>query len=142
MDNIIQIVLSVDGSKTTLAVYDDGNFRVDFTGLQCGSSSSAPSCYTRATIFEIDESTSLATLQWQYLPGFFSFWGGSIDVLSNGNVEFDSSAPSTFEGSQIIEVTQTDSPQVVWQLNITGAGFGAYRGLRIPSLYPGVTWQQ
>ena len=74
---------------------------------------------------------------------FFSFWGGSIDVLSNGDVEFDSTAPSNFAGSQIMEVTQTDSPQVVWQMNITGeGGLGAYRGYRIPSLYPGVTWQQ
>jgi hypothetical protein len=90
----------------------------------------------------MDESTNVASLQWQYLPGFFSFWGGSIDVLSNGDVEFDSSAPSDFAGSLIIEASQTDSPQVVWQMNIAGSGIGAYRGYRIASLYPGVTWQQ
>ena len=83
----------------------------------------------------------LASLQWAYSPGFFSFYGGSIDVLSNGDVEFNSSAPFGFtDSSEVMEVTQTDSPQVVWQMVVTGAE--AYRGFRIPSLYPGVTWQQ
>ena len=133
-------VLSVNGSQTVLAVYDDGNARVASDGSSCPAAPPAPTCYSRATIFQIDESTNLATLQWQYLPGFFSFWGGSIDALSNNDIEFDSSAPSNFTGSTILEVTQTDSPQVVWQMNISGSG--AYRGYRIPSLYPGVTWQQ
>jgi len=135
-------ILSVDGSKTTLAVYDDGNFRIGSDGVTCGPPP-APPCYTRATIFEVDESNYLATLAWQYLPGFFSFWGGSINSLSNGDIEFDNSAPSNFAGSSILEVTQTDSPQVVWEMDIAGgAGVGAYRGYRIPSLYPGVTWQK
>ena len=134
-------ILSVNGSQTTMAIYDDGNFRVGADGVLCGSTSSAPACYTRATIFQIDESTKQASVQWQYLPGFFSFWGGSIDVLSNGNVEFNSSEPfgSAVE-SQVTEVTPSVSPQIVWQMNITGAF--AYRGDRIPSLYPGVTWQK
>ena len=77
----------------------------------------APDCYSRATIFQIDESTNVAS-------------------------EFDSSAPSNFAGSEIMEVTQTDTPQVVWQMNVAGSlGVGVYRGYRIPSLYPGVTWQ-
>ena len=133
-------VLSVNGSQTTMAVYDDGNARVAPDGSSCPNNPPAPTCYSRAVIFQIDESTYLASVQWQYLPGFFSFWGGSIDTLSNNDVEFDSSSPSNFSGSTILEVTQTDSPQVVWQMNITGTG--AYRGFRIPSLYPGVTWQQ
>ncbi|MGA8504657.1 MAG: aryl-sulfate sulfotransferase [Candidatus Sulfotelmatobacter sp.] len=137
-------ILSVNGSQTTMAVYDDGNFRILSNGLPCGPPiPPSPNCYTRATIFQIDESTNVASLEWQYLPGFFSWWGGSIGVLSNGDVEFDSSAPSDFGGSIIIEVSQTDSPQVVWQMNIGGGlGIGAYRGFRLPSLYPGVAWQQ
>jgi arylsulfate sulfotransferase len=133
-------ILSVNGSQTTMAVYDDGNARVAPDGSSCPPAPPAPTCYSRAAIFQIDEDTNLATLQWQNLPGFFSFWGGSIDVLSNNDVEFNSSAPSNFSGSTILEVTQTDSPQVVWQMNISGSA--AYRGYRIPSLYPGVTWQQ
>ena len=133
-------VLSVNGSQTTLAVYDDGNFRIDSDGVACGSTTSAPACYSRAAIFQIDESTNLATLLWQDLPGYYSFWGGSIGVLANGDVEFDSSEPFNSLASQIVEVTETDSPQIVWQMNITG--MYAYRGYRIPSLYPGVTSQQ
>lgn len=133
-------ILSGSNSQTTVAVYDDGNYRIDpTTGLYCGSSG-APACYSRATIFQLDESTSLATLSWQDLPGYFSFWGGSIDLLSNGDIEFDSSEPFDNSTSQITEVTQTDSPQIVWQMNISGTN--AYRGLRIPSLYPGVKWSK
>lgn len=136
-------IISVKGSVTTMGVYDDGNSRIGADGVACGPPP-APACYSRAAIFQIDENTRLATVAWQYLPGFFSFWGGSIDVLSNyGHVEFDSSAPSTLAGSAIIEVTQTDVPQVVWEMDISGgATVGAYRGHRIPSLYPGVTWEK
>ena len=136
-------ILSTDDSTMTLAVWDNGNYRTDSAGLICGVSTSAPACYSRATIFNIDESTNLASLLWEDTPGFYSFWGGSIVQLSNGDVEFDSSEPffpATPTSSQINEVTQTSSPQIVWQMTLTGAN--AYRGYRIPSLYPGVTWQQ
>jgi arylsulfate sulfotransferase len=132
-------IVSTNGSETTLAIYDDGNYRIDTDNVACGTSSSAPACYSRATIFQVDESTNTASLLWQDLPGFYSIWGGSIGILSNGDVEYDSSAANP-DGSQIMEVTQTGSPQIVWQMNTTGSY--AYRGQRIPSLYPGVTWQQ
>jgi hypothetical protein len=123
-----------------MAVYDDGNFRIDANGVACGSGASAPACYSRGVIFQIDEGTRIATVSWQDLLGFFSPWGGSIGILSNGNVEFASSQPFNAISSQITEVTHTDIPQTVWQMNITGEQ--AYRGKRIPSLYPGVTWQK
>lgn len=132
-------VVSVDGSKTTLAVFDNGNLRLDSSLVPCGSTATAPSCYTRATIFQINEDTRVADLLWQDTPGFYSFWGGSIAELSNGNVEFTSSDPFNTLSARILEVTQKDTPQIVWQMDITGAW--AYRGNRIPSLYPGVTWQ-
>ena len=135
-------VVSVSGAQTTLAIYDDGDLRIGSNGQPCEPPiPPVTTCYTRATTFQIDESTRIASLLWQDTPGFFSFWGGSIEVLSNGNVEFDSSAQFGFTvASQVNEVTQTDNPQTVWQMTITGAN--AYRGYRIPSLYPGVTWQQ
>jgi arylsulfate sulfotransferase len=143
-------VVNVDASKTSVAVFDDGDLRIGSNGQPCEPPIPPTStCYTRATIFQIDESTKVASLLWQYLPGYFTFWGGSIDVLDNGNVEFDGSEPfsSTVPfnpyHSLIMEVTQTDTPQVVWQMDVAGnAGGNAYRGYRIPSLYPGVTWQQ
>lgn len=135
------VVVTSEASITTMAIYDDGNARIAADGTSCGTPPAA-ACYSRAAIFQIDESTSLASVLWQYLPDFFSFWGGSIDILPNGDVEFASSAPSNFAGSQIFEVT-SDNPRVVWQMNIVGEpGVGAYRGYRIPSLYPGVVWQK
>jgi arylsulfate sulfotransferase len=133
-------VVSTSGSPMTLAIMDNGNYRTDSTGVQCGTTSTAPPCYSRATVFQVDESTNLAGVLWQDLPGFYSPWGGSIQALGNGNVEFDMTSVSGTLTSQITELTQTDTPQTVWQLNITGAN--AYRGYRIPSLYPGVTWEQ
>jgi arylsulfate sulfotransferase len=132
-------IVSSSGSQTTLAVFDDGDLRIDSDGVACGS---APPCYTRATIFQIDEGTYLATLLWEYTPELYTPWGGSIGVLSNNDVEFAMSSPfpSRPAASQIMEVTQTSDPQTVWQMVITGTN--AYRGIRIPSLYPGVTWTQ
>jgi arylsulfate sulfotransferase len=136
-------ILNINGSQLTLAVFDNGNFRVvDSSGTECGL---AIACYSRAAIFNVDESARVATLDWDDTPGFYSFWGGSIGVVDNGNVEFDMTAPYnnpitfTFESkSQVMEVTQDSNPTVVWQMDIDGAS--AYRAYRIPSLYPGVSW--
>jgi arylsulfate sulfotransferase len=136
--------LSVNGNQMTMAVFDDGNNRVLGTdGVVCGYPG-APACYSRAAIFQIDESSKVATSSWQYLPGLFTFWGGSIGQLApNNNVEFDMSEPYLPQdpsGSIVTEVTQTANPQVVWQMRMDGAN--AYRAYRVPSLYPGVTWQK
>jgi hypothetical protein len=133
-------LLSTNGSQMTLAIWDNGNLRVNSQMVSCGSSPSAPSCYSRATIFQLDESTRVATLLWDDTPGFYSWWGGSIGTLGNGDVEFDMTIPTNSTSSQIMEVTQTDNPETVWQFNLTGEN--AYRGYRVPSLYPGVLWNQ
>jgi len=132
-------VESVNGSVMTLSIMDNGDLRVGPGGAGVCSSN----CYSRATIFQVDESTNLATLLWQDSPGLFSAWGGSIGTLSNGDVEFDlcdQIIPSATPASQIMEVTQTATPQTVWQLNLLGAN--AYRAFRIPSLYPGISWRK
>lgn len=133
-------LLSMNGPQLTLAVMDNGDFRTDSAGVQCGTTPTAPACYSRAAILQVDENTFVASVLWQDLPGLYSLWGGSAGVLSNGDVEFDMTTVNGASASQIMEVTQTDTPQTVWQLNITSEN--AYRGFRIPSLYPGVTWQQ
>jgi arylsulfate sulfotransferase len=133
--------VNINGFQMTLAVFDDGNGRdLDDIGDVCGTPGNEP-CYSRATIFQIDESTKTASLDWQFLPGLYTFWGGSINQLANGDVEFDITQPFTQDptSSQVMEVTQTLNPEVVWQMNIQGGN--AYRAYRIPSLYPGVAWQ-
>jgi arylsulfate sulfotransferase len=126
---------STNGSELTLDIWDNGTLRVAPDGSICSTT-----CYSRATIFQVDEDAKVATLLWQYLPGLYSFWGGSIGDLSNGDVEFDlTTVGVTTPASQVMEVTHGDGEQIVWQLNLSGEN--AYRAYRIPSLYPGVSWQ-
>ena len=74
------------------------------------------------------------------LPAY-SISCGSTNLLANGDLEYDVAADvNTPNGSYIQEVTQGQNPQLVWQMSITGQL--AYRGFRIPSLYPGVEWTQ
>jgi arylsulfate sulfotransferase len=131
-------ILSQTGPQTTLAIWDNGDNRVlNSSGAICAVN---PACYSRATIFEIDESTHTARLLWDDLPGGFSFWGGSINQLANGNVEFDMNSPLGFTyASQVREVTHNANPQIVWEMTMPLPAF-AYRAYRIPSLYPGVSW--
>jgi arylsulfate sulfotransferase len=86
----------------------------------------------------------VANLVWEDLPNLYGLWGGSINQLENGSVEFDVNAltppPIASEASEVHEVTQTSSPQVIWELQLP-LPYTAYRAYRVPSLYPGVTWQ-
>jgi hypothetical protein len=136
------------GPQTMLAVWDNGDNRVlNVQGVICGPPPvyNVP-CYSRATIYRIEDSAKVADLAWADSPGLFSLWGGSINQLANGNVEFDANAPvgpvdPNAPASIIQEVTQTSTPQVVWQMVITPNTANAYRAYRYPSLYNGVTWQ-
>ncbi|HXY07414.1 MAG TPA: aryl-sulfate sulfotransferase [Terriglobales bacterium] len=136
------LISQPSGSQDVLGVWDNGNLRENADGTSCNQNL-ATACYSRATLFQLDESTRTATLQWQDLPGFFSFWGGSLNQLGNGNIEFDLCAPLVPPGqgviSEVQEVTPASSPQVVWKMDI--GTLNAYRAYRIPSLYPGVTWK-
>jgi hypothetical protein len=51
-------------------------------------------------------------------------------------VEFDECALPNTTAAALYEVTRTTPPQTVWQMQVTGQY--AYRGFRMPSLYPGV----
>ena len=127
-----------NGPQITLAVFDNGDNRQDDQDAICGTSSDP--CFSRATVFQLDQSTMQAQLLWQFLPGFYSPWGGAINQLQNGNIEFEMSQPFAFTttGSLATEVTQTADPQIVWQMELSGGT--SYRTYRIPSLYPNVTW--
>jgi hypothetical protein len=125
-------IVQDSGSTQQIAIYDNGNTRPDSTGQPC-----TDTCYSRGLIMSIDESARTANITWQYSPGWFSFWGGSIVVLPNNNVEFDSTVPNAGL-SKVVEATPGSSPQTVWQMNSSNVAF--YRAYRIPSLYPGVRW--
>ena len=134
-------LVASNGSQLTLAIMDNGDNRVVDSGGTCNPYSDPNPCYSRATVFDVDQDAKTANLTWHYDPaGVYSYWGGSILQLENNNVEFDMTDPFNTTSSQVMEIAPGDSQQIVWQLAITGGN--AYRAYRIPSLYPGVAWPQ
>ncbi len=124
--------------KFLLAIMDNGNDRVFPQGVTCGATGSPPCLYSAALLFQIDETYKTATVVAHYLPGEYSYWGGNVEQLANGNIEadFNTGAPGGF--SDIFEIIPGMAPEVVWHLRMSAQN--AYRGFRMPSLYPGVQW--
>lgn len=122
----------------SLMFFDNGNNRLmDSNDDVCGSPG-VGACYSSVEIFQLDESTKTATVLWEdnLLPAY-SYCCGDALVLPNDNIEFDIAADvGTPDFSHIEEVTQNQ--ELVWKLDIQGQL--AYRGFRIPSLYPGQVW--
>ena len=124
--------------KFRMAIMDNGNLRVFPTGVTCGTSGQPPCNYSTAPLMEIDETAMTATIISDYKPGEYSFWGGGAQQLANGNIEGDFNAGAGGVFSDIFEVIPGSAPQTVWHLQTSNAN--AYRGFRMPSLYPGVQW--
>ena len=122
-----------------LAVFDNGDDRVFPSGVTCGTTGAPPCLYSTVPLFQINETSMTATLLSNQTTPNYSFFGGNAEVLENGNVEFCEAAggPQGNTGT-IYEFTPGSSPQQVWELQIPG--ILAYRGLRLPSFYPGVQW--
>ena len=124
-----------------VVLFDNGNQRVLQANplVLCGPATTP--CDSRVPVFHLDENAKTADITWvDKLAPAFSFFGSSARLLQNGNVEFDECATTPLPASNaaIFEVTKTTPPQTVWQMQI--AGQFAYRGFRIPSLYPDVQW--
>ena len=120
-----------------LGLFDNGNNAPNPDGTNCGTGPTSP-CQSRVQLFQINESAQTANLAWQNKLPIYSFWGGDATGLPNGDIEFDECTPNAGLNTAIYEVTPSSNPQTVWQMQI--AGQNAYRGSRIPSLYPGVQW--
>jgi hypothetical protein len=124
----------------SLGVMDNGNNRVLPDGAVCGVAG-APGCYTTIPVWRVDEKARTAAFTFrQVLPGSeYSFFGGNMQQLANGHVEYDlcgvGLAPPS---SQVFEVTQDASAQTVWSMQVTGTYL--YRASRMGSMYPGVQW--
>ncbi|MGB7283454.1 MAG: aryl-sulfate sulfotransferase [Candidatus Acidiferrum sp.] len=125
----------------SLILFDNGDDRgvVDVAGGTCGVAGQ-PACYSTVPLLNIDETALTVTLALNPTTPDYSFFGGNADVLANGDVEYDECAATALPANNaaIYEVTQTAPPQTVWEMQVTGQF--AYRGFRMPSLYPGVQW--
>ena len=117
-------------------LFDNGNQRVLHASPLTLCTPATTPCESRVPILHLDETAKTADITWiDKLAPDFSFFGGSSRLLANGNIEFDECG---LQPAAITEVTQVMPPQVVWQMKIDSQF--AYRGFRIPSLYPGVQW--
>ena len=133
---------NIISAKTTgdfqLTLFDNGNNRVlDYGGNTCDPNGGSPACFSTAPLLQVNENNMTANRYWAYqMP--FSWWGGSSQALSNSNVIVSATAPPGLDGSTVQEVTQQQSPTVIWTLQLHG--FASYRVEHLGSLYPGVQW--
>ena len=125
----------------SLMVFNDGNSRLmDSNNDVCGTPG-VGACYSSVPIYQLDESAQTATVLWEdNLSPYFSICCGDALLLPNGDMEVDIAYDQTVTPgySDILEVTQTQTPELVWEMQIYNQL--AYRGMRIPSLYPDQVW--
>ena len=124
-----------------LGVMDNGDNRQVPSGVTCPVVPAPPTaaCYSTVPVLQIDESAMTATLVFHYVPppSMYSFFGGDVAQLANGDLEADFCAVSSGAVVQELNI-QGGSPQLVWQAVTKGTN--QYRAERLPSLYPGVQW--
>jgi arylsulfate sulfotransferase len=134
------IVSSNTSGVFSLMFFDNGNNRlVDSSNDVCGTAGHT-ACYSSVPIFQVDEITKTATELWEdNLFPYYSLCCGDAILLGNGDIEMDiADDQNPPDVSHIQEVTQTQPAQLVWKMDENGQL--AYRGYRIPSLYPGEVW--
>ena len=122
--------------------FNNGNNRLLDTNNDVCSTPGLATCYSSVPLFEVNETTKTASVVSETsLAPHYSVCCGDAQVLSNGNVEYDVAFDTQTPGqSYIQEVVPGPTPQLVWQMNVDVSL--VYRGFRIPSLYPGVSWPQ
>ncbi len=124
-------ILETQGpSITRLSVMDNGNDRPG-----------GP--WSRGLILIMNEQEKRARPVWQWpaLPDLYSYWGGDVMPLPNGNVEVcmsDAITGGTGQGKSLVTEVTGNAATIVWQATISPPN--CYRSFRFPSLYPGVQW--
>jgi hypothetical protein len=124
----------------SLMFFNNGNERlVNSSGVMC-SAPGTLNCYSSVPIFQLNESTMTGNVTAEdNLAPAYSICCGDAQILPNGDLEYDIAYNILTPGySHIQEVNQSNPAQILWNMDIKGQL--AYRGMRIPSLYPGVTW--
>jgi hypothetical protein len=122
-----------------LGLLDNGNDRLYPTGqviCKPGAPTSAQ-CYSTVPVLELNETNMTATLLTHDTPppSFYSFFGGNVQLLANGDphINFSSAA-----GGAIVQELDPTASQVIWQATTPGAD--QFHVDRLPSFYPGVQW--
>ncbi len=122
-----------------LGLMDNGNDRYFPTGqVYCRVGPTPQStCYSTVPLLEINEGARTATLIAHYAPGpsYFTYFGGNVDQLANGDIHANFCATTT--GAVVQELDPTAS-HLVWQGATPGSD--QFHANRLPSLYPGVQW--
>jgi len=97
-------------------------------------------CYSSVPMFQLDELNKTASVLSEVNLGpDYSICCGDALILPNGDTEYDVALDvNTPNVSYIEEITPAQTPELVWRMNVEGQI--AYRGMRIPSLYPGQVW--
>jgi arylsulfate sulfotransferase len=125
-----------------LLMFNNGNNRVLNSANQvCGTTGAGP-CYSSVPVFNVSESAKTANVASELiLSPAYSVCCGNAEFLSNGNLEYDVAADMNSPNiSYIEESVPGATPNLVWRMNVSGSR--VYRGFRMPSMYPGVTWTQ
>jgi hypothetical protein len=122
-----------------LGMMDNGNDRIFATGqVICKPlAPTSSNCYSTVPVLELNETNMTATLVTHYTPppGNFTFFGGNVEQLANGNIH--ANFGSTVNGG-IVQELNPQATEVIWQgTTPSGDQFHTYRW---PSLYPGVQW--
>jgi arylsulfate sulfotransferase len=123
-----------------LMLFNNGNARVLNSANQvCGTTGAGP-CYSSVPIYNLSESAKTADVASELiLSPAFSQCCGNAEFLSNGDLEYDVALDlNTPNTSYIEESIPGATPNLTWRMNVTGSL--VYRGFRMGSLYPGVTW--
>jgi arylsulfate sulfotransferase len=122
-----------------MGLMDNGNDRMFPSGAVYCRPSPMPTatCYSTVPLLELNESNRTATMIAHYMPGpsYFSYFGGNVDQLVDGDLQANFCSPTA--GAIVQELDSTAS-HVVWQG--TTANADQFRVTRMPSLYPGVQW--
>jgi arylsulfate sulfotransferase len=123
-----------------LMLFNNGNARVLNSANQvCGTTGAGP-CFSSVPIYNLSESAKTADIASELvLSPAFSQCCGNAEFLSNGDLEYDVALDlNTPNTSYIEESIPGATPNLTWRMNVTGSL--VYRGFRMGSLYPGVTW--
>lgn len=122
-----------------VGIMDNGNDRIFPSGQVMCLPYSKPSanCYSSVPLLELNEASMTATMIYHYVPppSFYSFFGGNVSQLPNGDVH--ANFCSALAGA-IVQELDSSASQVIWQGTTPSAD--QFRVDRLPSLYPGVQW--